>query len=299
VSRIRLARSIILSLLLLMACQAVAAERTVYVPTTHVLRPIASPSGGDGQGWSLRLGSHFMVFNSASEPRSVTLVAWYDQDGVKHEGFPAGGASVLAPGKAGLMNAGFCDPPETGCVSIAELRVEDGVAVRNTLERSYLVGAGCFPVPTTGGLSQGRVPLPVFEGLHPAGTVAACGDVMPFNAGGAQICSNVKDQKYVRRLNLTLFNGGEEPATFVVKGYRSVFDPPTVVFTATYGLGPETVTQINSFYAPPIPVDCYPHEENLWFTITADQPFLAYISTIFDDPGPGVNPYQIYPALTK
>jgi hypothetical protein len=278
---------------------ASAAERSVYVPTVRITRPTASPFGGDGEGWSFRLASHVMVFNLASEPRFAALVAWYDQDGVRHEGFPAGEGDVLASGKAGLMSAGSCDSPETGCVAIAELRVEDGVAVRNTLERSYLVGAGCFPVPATGELSQGRVPLPVFEGLHLAGTIAACGDVMPFNAGGEQICSNVKDQKYVRRLNLTLFNGGKAPATFVVKGYRSVFEPPTVVFTATYGLGPETVTQVNSFYVPPIPVDCDPHEENLWFTITADQPFLAYISTIFDDAGPGVNPYQIYPALTK
>ncbi len=240
-----------------------------------------------------------MAFNSASEPRFITLVAWYDSDGVKHEGFPAGGANVLAPGKAGLMNAGACPDLGDGCVSIAELRVQDGVAVRNTLERTLLVGPDCIPTPDGALVSQGRIPLPVFEGLHPAGTVAACGDVMPFNAGYEQICSNYKDQKYVRRLNLTLFNGGKGPATFVVKGYRSVFDPPTVVFTSTYSVGPETVTQVNSFYAPPIPFECVPHEENLWFTITADQPFLAYISTVFDDPGPGVNPYQVYPALTK
>lgn len=296
-SKIRLA--VLLGVLSPLAYPALAAERTVYVPTVRITRPAASPFGGDGEGWSFRLASHFMVFNFSPEQKSVTLTTWFDSRGGVHQEHPAGTGFDISPGKAGLMNAGLCPDSGGGCVSIAEFRVEDGVAVRNTLERSYLVGAGCFPVPTTGELSQGRIPLPVFEGLHPAGTIAACGDVMPFNAGGAQICSNVKDQKYVRRLNLTLFNGGKDPATFVVKGYRSVFDPPTVVFTATYGLGPETVTQINSFYAPPIPVDCSPHEENLWFTITADQPFLAYISTVFDDPGPGVNPYQIYPALTK
>lgn len=271
----------------------------MYVPTVSVIRSTTPPTGSTDQGWLLRLDSNFMGFNLANEPKAITLVAWFDENG-RHDGYPAGGSNFLAPGKAGLMNAGVCSSlVGQGCVSIAQLRVGDGIAVRDTLERSLLVGPSCIPLPDGGLVSQGRIPLPVFEGLYAAGTITASGDVMPYNAGGLQVCSNQKDQKYVRRLNLTLFNGGKEPATFVVKGYRSVFDPPTIVFTSTFGVGPETVEQFNSFYAPPISSLSYPHEENLWFTITADQPFLAYISTIFEDPGPGVNPYQIFPALTK
>ena len=64
----------------------------------------------------------------------------------------------------------------------------------------------------------------------------------------------------------------------------------------TYALSPRTLQQINN-----VPIDIAAlcgsvGNPNVWFQITADQPFLSYVSTVTDRTDPGVIPYEIFPS---
>jgi hypothetical protein len=37
----------------------------------------------------------------------------------------------------------------------------------------------------------------------------------------------------------------------------------------------------------------------IWITISANQPFLSYVSTIFDNPEPGALPFEVYPSYLQ
>ena len=102
-------------------------------------------------------------------------------------------------------------------------------------------------------------------------------------------------------MNVTLFNGGDVPATFTVTVLPVHFSG-VPLSRETVVVDAKDVIQINSL---PVPTE---FDNNLttgfggnrvWITITADQPFLSYVSAIFDNAEPGAMPFEVYPSVLQ
>lgn len=285
-------------LLALTSGTSLAQLDTAYVVGINVLRPVASPPSADPQYRSLHLSSTFSAFNTADTLGTVELDRRYDQEGPKAP--RTLGAIILPPQKAVLATTTDCDYAGVlpSCVQLIRVRKTTGVVIRSTLERvvDELIDcdlSGTFP-PNSQGIPQGRVPLPVFTTLFSPSERVALGEVVPFSPGPPDICGA---QKYRRRLNLTLFNGGVREATFTVRAVKATYQSPEVVFQSTYGVPAESLVQENAIYAPSSDTFEIAGTSNLWLTVTADQPFLAYLSTTFDNPQAGAIAYEIFPPL--
>jgi hypothetical protein len=156
-------------------------------------------------------------------------------------------------------------------------------AFRATLERLEDVPEGSPKVPE----SYGRIELPVFTSLVPAGLTAVAGDV----ALTPTECSGPAESR--RRVNLTIFNAGEKGATFTVVGTAVSAGPGAPGAAQTYTVPARSLVQFNA-----LPVDAFPvcQPGGAWLRITGDQPFLAYVSTARPQTVPGILPYEIFPA---
>ena len=140
--------------------------------------------------------------------------------------------------------------------------------------------------------------LPVFRGLFPAGSTAVSGAIELGNFDLPPSCGTL-DMQYRRRVNVTLFNGGDVPATFRVSE-TPANSSAEEIRSDEYVVDAKQVLQINSF---PVPSESAPplRAQNggarIWINVTADQPFLSYVSTIFDKPEAGSLPFQVYPGV--
>ncbi|MDL1949922.1 hypothetical protein FBQ97_08940 [Acidobacteria bacterium ACD] len=142
--------------------------------------------------------------------------------------------------------------------------------------------------------SEGRRPLPIYRGLFPAGSNATSGAV---SLGAPRLYCFGPEHRYPRRVNVTMFNGGEQPATFSVTVRRLELDPRVLVENR-YSLGPKEVFQANDLAFPWIPggesdLDL---DQMVWITITADQPFLSYVTTVYDLGTPHDVGFEVYPS---
>ncbi len=112
------------------------------------------------------------------------------------------------------------------------------------------------------------------------------------------VCGDAAKQN-LRRINVTFFNDGSATATFTVNVWP-VGGAPTPVVTQSYEVVAKSIAQVNGLEVPlptvPDPQYMGADGVQVWVNVTADQPFLAYVSTIFDDPQPGALPFQVYPA---
>ncbi|KAA0249036.1 MAG: hypothetical protein EDX89_24330 [Acidobacteria bacterium] len=177
-----------------------------------------------------------------------------------------------------------------------EFEVPPGVVVSAEVEKQHRKLCGIDPGgnPIMETLGQGLVPLPVYRGLFPAGTDVVTNTIALGNPRLTPICA-AENEKYFRRVNVTLFNGGQEPGTFTIK-VLPLWNTPTPIYETTVTLAAKEVRQVNRL---PIPVLDIP--ENfvnsgvfVWMVVTCDQPFLGYASTIFDDPEPGAQPFEVF-----
>ena len=223
------------------------------------------------------LASNLTAFNNSTRDGSVTPLKAWDSLGEWSVGTTP---VAIAQGNAALVPTHDLRPGQA--VQMLSLRVPGRFALRATLERLEYVPEGAPKVPE----SLGRVELPVFAGLFPAGTTAVAGDVSltPTEcAGGPEVR---------RRMNLTLFNAGDAEATFVVVGKALQPGPGGEPGPQTFHVPAKSVVQFNA-----IPVDAFPvcQPGGAWFRITGDQPFLAYVSTVRPE-STGVLPYEIFPA---
>lgn len=243
----------------------------VYVP--GVLASSAAPSGCDG---TLTLKSALSAFNNGGTPATVRALASYDADGaVALNGTPA----VLDPGESGSVDTASMRGNNN--VQIVALETPGRVALRPTLEKSVRCG-------TAAAVAQGRLALPVFGALYPAGSTVVSGDVKVVNDDAS--CSPL----YRRRVNLTLFNAGTDTATFTVSATRA--SGTGQVYQATYSVPPRSVRQWNALPLDATALCGVSGSSSVWFAIGADQPFLSYVSTAFEDAAPGAIPYEVYPS---
>ena len=153
-------------------------------------------------------------------------------------------------------------------------------ALRATLERLESVPEG-LPKPP---MALGRVELPVFKELVPAGMTAVAGDI----SFSAEECASEAPAR--RRINLTVFNSGDSAASFVVGTPNG---PGLLPYPMTFQVPGRSLVQFNDLPSKGLPV-CSPG--GAFVSVTADQPFLAYVSTSRPETVPGVLPYEIFPA---
>ncbi|KAA0249212.1 MAG: hypothetical protein EDX89_24180 [Acidobacteria bacterium] len=177
-----------------------------------------------------------------------------------------------------------------------EFEVPPGVVVSAEVEKVYekLCAGGSAGDPISAVLGQGRVPLPVYRGLFPAGSDVVTNTIALGNPRLTPDCA-AENEKYLRRVNVTLFNGGEEPGTFTIK-VLPLWNTPTPIYETTVTLAAKEVRQVNRL---PIPIVDSPQTFDwsgvfVWMVVTCDQPFLGYASTIFDDPEPGAQPFEVF-----
>lgn len=226
-------------------------------------------------------GSHPAIYsviwalnNGGSDATIRTLTKW-DPDGEHDLG--RRNPVTLAPGEATYLYVDT-SPDPWEAVQFLALSVPPGVVIRPFLER--VDASGDF---------AGALTLPTFTSFVPPGTKTIAGN---FRWSYAECVAGIR-----RRLNVTLFNAGDVSAEFHVDvatrsegsdPYRTDFD---------YLVPPHTVRQINGvpYYDR---VLCGGWGSDMgWVEITADQPSLAYASTVRQD-APGILPYEVFPALT-
>lgn len=218
-------------------------------------------------------------------------------------------AAVYGPGFSGLQpTCSYLLPPlvggEADCTishtwsgpGFLKITADPGVLVSGDVQR-------LIRLPDCGGtpdgyntISQGSAPLPVYHSLFPAGSTAVAG---PVDLGSLERYCITGPLTRRRRVNVTLFNAGDAIATFdisVQPFVRPYPNPPILEISKT--VAPRDVVQINSL---PIPLDdslryVFGYDVRAWIRITSSQPFLAYVSTIFDDGEPGTNAFTVYEA---
>lgn len=170
----------------------------------------------------------------------------------------SGGDLPLSPGASvSVPNESVTAAP----VRFVEVAATTHVALRAALER------------LDDGVSKGRVALPIFPAPFAATTVAVAGDV-PLRAG-------------FKRANLTLFNAGTSAATFDV---TVTSESGLTLSTASYTLAAQSARQVNGVVAAGA------NAASAWIRVTADQPFLAYASAVYEDDEPGTIPYEVFGA---
>ena len=72
---------------------------------------------------------------------------------------------------------------------------------------------------------------------------------------------------------------------------------PKVLSLQTFTLAAKEVRQVNRMILPPLK-DLPDNNESIrvWITISANQPFLSYVSTVFEDGEAGSMPFEVYPS---
>jgi hypothetical protein len=241
------------------------AESTVWLP------------GFSAPGATTSLASTLTAFNNSDAPATVTFVGAWDALGAYAPPAPA----VIGPAAAAILDSRSLREGQP--VQMLALRAPRRVAVRATLERLETVPEGLPKVPE----SLGRVELPVFTEMVPAGMTAVAGDV----SLSALECASGPEAR--RRVNLTLFNAGDATASFRVTATGTEAGPGGSPTELSYSVPAKSLVQFNAISLDSLPV-C--QAGGAWFRITGDQPFLAYVSTVRPETLPGVLPYEIFPA---
>ncbi len=248
-------------------------------------------SGGIVETWWI---SGLLGLNNGSQEAVTEYVAAYGHGAGLKTIYGCGQAKPFPPG-IGFVFEGR----ESGCVQdpvfgpgFLAFTATEGMVFDSYVERIwYDISCDILGrVPS----SEGRRPLPVYRGLFPAGSSATSGAV---SLGAPRLYCFGPEHRYPRRVNVTMFNGGEQPATFTVTVRRLQLDPRVLV-QSSYSLAPKEVFQVNDMAFPWIP----PEESDLdldqmvWITITADRPFLSYVTTVYDLGTPHDVGFEVYPS---
>lgn len=241
------------------------AAATVYVP------------GFFAPGASVSMASTLAAYNNTDKNVTIAFTGAWDGLGAAE---PPADATV-GPNGATVLDSHTLRAGQH--VQMLAITAPRRVALRATLERLETVPEGLAKVPE----SLGRLELPVFGELFPAGMTAVAGDV----SLSASECAEGATSR--RRVNLTLFNAGDAPATFRVSAVSATPGPGLLPAEKEYAVPAASIVQFNDLSLEDLPV-C--SAGGAWFRITGDQPFLAYISTVRPETLPGVLPYEIFPA---
>ncbi len=255
-------------------------DRVVFVPVVSVLTETRPLPGGGSELRSWRTSNRVRNFGPATAAYS-TLPFFAG---------PCVGPASIEPGSSRPL----CDGIPRDGIDFLAVQLPKGMVVSAELRRlSDRVGCGLQSLVRET-VTLGRVPLPVFDELIPAGVLGTSNHIELGGANLTSLCSTLPRDLHRRRVNLTLANGGLEPATFVVRLYSlslGQFDEKV------FELGPRAVAQFNGIQPSSVPRDSGQevYSESFWLSVSSDQPFLGYASSIFEGGGPESMPLEVFP----
>ncbi len=269
---------------------AAAQETLLYAPYVRAVKSDDALPDGTTRGtlWA----SGLTLFNNSNADATYRYVAGYGRGAAI--GCPPGVITV-APGSAADLGNCFASSPSNG-VGISVFGTTGSIVPHATVswvvEHCRCQSFGCTVIP------QGRVPVPVFTGLFAAGSTVVHGEVDLGNPFLSANCATL-NQRYPRRVNVALFNAGDAPATFRISVRVGVLNTNTY-FSTTATVAAKDVVQINSL---PLTLDDVAQQPfangdgttRLWVLVTADQPYLSWVSSVFDSPEPGAMPMEVFP----
>lgn len=236
-----------------------------------------------------------------SEPGTAATEAWGQESHILNGG-PAAiqlGVDDLVPAVPGLgcrpermllppgetSRLAFFGHAEGGMppVILIQVRASDSIILTDELTRTRQTCDG--DNPNCQRRELGRAPLPVFDGKFPARSTALAGAVG---------LGNKNDPITRRRLNITLANYGESPATFRITVHPLHTAPGNAITSFDQVVPARDVLQLND-----VRFDWgnAPTGENssdkVWVSVTADQPYLFYVSTVLVQQDPGTMPFEV------
>jgi len=262
-----------------------------YIPFAYAT--IERPSGSGTPFSYTRWQTVIEAFNVTGAPASVATVAIYGNGARLGEGPGCHHGLSLAAGTGALLIPCVEKYPEPG-VAMLVVDTSPGATLRADIQKARFVcecaGTGCVSVP------QGQATLPVFSDLFANDATSVIGPVELGNFDLPATCAS-PNQVYRRRVNLTLYNGGDLPSRFRVRVIPNQLTA-TPLSSFEVSVGPREILQANSI---PVPTSSSPElravndGSRVWILVSAERPFLSYATAIFDDPEPGALPFQVYP----
>lgn len=265
---------------------------TTYYPDFGAQTPTSPGSDSGGHGFSEYWRSSCGLFNlSESAERVIADEVLGDPPGDTALSLCLG-ERYYPPREGNYASCAFHGPPR-----FIRLRHSLKVTIDAQLLRQR--HAACA-APVTVGLPQGFTPLPIYHRLFPAGEITSAGPVELRTQDFPSDCAT-SNQVYNRRVNITLANYGESIATFTVVAYpfRRFGGPYESVWTEHFAVEPRRVRQVNDVQIPRTITDYQVNRElgsmSVWLTITSDQPYLGYVSSVFEGGEPGSLPFQVFP----
>lgn len=279
-SRFILPGAVLGAVLFVLSCNA---AELVYVPGFEVGIWVSPPPANYSKSWR----SQGLGFNPT--PQALRVINRNVYVGIGQPVPPISGYGLLLPGSGEEV------PLARGALPVInELDVPEGVVISAQVEFVHGEDGACVSESAPAvQVPQGRAPLPVYRGLFPAGSTVLTNEISMGNPALPATCAT-PNQQYLRRVNVTLFNGGDAPGTFVIRAMprrRSA----TPLLETSVTLEPKEVRQVNRLPIPIVVDDTtkYIGGVSVWLTVTCDQPFVGYASALFDDPEPGALPFEV------
>ena len=181
------------------------------------------------------------VFNPTDFPADIVDAAVYG----KGAGLPQVLRPPLPAHQERGIGASVAPYPERG-VGFLEVRTSPGVVFYADVER---VTQRCeVGAPNCISFLHGAVNIPLYRALFPAGSVAISGAVELGQIGLSQNGYPPETERR-RRMNVTLFNAGNAPATFVVRTFPHNFATSPLA-EQTVVVASKDVFQVNGFPVP-------------------------------------------------
>ncbi len=269
--------------------------QALYVPFVYVWYDEALLPDGTAtySAWQ----SSLAIFNNSDSPATFSQTAIYGRGAVLSHRPVCEDTDTIPPHTGHSIGGCVAPVPDRG-VGFLELQTSPGAVVRADVMRVKF-HCSCYSSLGCTDAAQGQVRMPAYRSLFPSGSTVVSGPVELGNFVLPETCFS-SNQQYRRRVNVTLLNAGDLPATFTITVLPVHFSSAPISQQSVV-VPAKDVIQVNRI---PVPTEestllAFLYGFRIWITITADQPFLSYVSTVFDNPEPGALPFDVYPSYIE
>lgn len=274
------------------------AETVIRIPVVAAVSSIEAGQGPDALTVITSWSSNSTFYNVGAEQASYRYVDFLGGGrvlGDDHYCSPSTTHTVAA-NIGGNLSSCVATPLGGSGVGFLRIAVSGDLGIHSSISRLKEVcncaSLECTPIP------QGRSQLPVFKDVFSPGTVVVVGEIDLGRAHIPATCG-AESERYPRRVNVTLLNEGPVSGHFLIRvlPFRSGSE---VLFEQTYVVPARDVVQVNRL---PLDLESIARIDRVlgpdagvrvWIEIGADQPFLAYASTVFEEAAPGTMPFEVF-----
>jgi hypothetical protein len=268
-------------LIAVLACGSLAHADSLYVPYVRA-------GGGPGiPYWRSRLS----MFNTGQVLAKAHILGIYGGGSTLYDTNTCETGNGAAIPNAGHRVGECINQLPNGGVAFLEVAPDPGVLIQADIYRSLEYADLCVS-PGVTEVPLARWPLPIFHGAFTASSTVTTGEISLGNPRSINPCVPA-DREYLRRVNVTLFNAGTAPAAFQVTVY--LYEGAIVLYSRSVSVPPKDVTQLNGIQNE-ITLSPYTGdpEVRIWITVSADQPFLAYSSAIYNAAPAGQPSFEVF-----